>query len=113
MDKDFNRTFDTCPNCGSDLRFLEQLGIELKERGLAREELKVCYESKQGVVIDQAKSIMLPIGVKLPGYVITTDICMDCGTVYATGIRRIDAQTRAAPMSNLPPLTNPDSLGKN
>ena len=73
MDKDFNRTFDTCPNCGSDLRFLEQLGLEIKERGLAREDFRQCYEAKQGVVIDQSKAILLPIGAKLPGYAITTD----------------------------------------
>ena len=103
MDKDFNRTFDCCPNCGSDLRFLEQLELEVKERGLARPEWRARYEVRQGVIMDSDRTIMLPIGVKLPGYYITTDICMDCGTLYATELRRLEAQTKAMPTGGLTP----------
>ena len=102
MDKDFHKTFDRCPVCGSYLRFCEELGKELKERGLARPEWNMRYDSRQGVVADQNKAIIIPIGAHLPGYAIATDICMDCGTMYAVELRRLEGETRAVPRQRMP-----------
>ncbi len=103
MEKDFSRQFDTCPSCGSKDRFLEQLGNELKERGLAREEWNMHMDVKQGVVLDQTKEATIPVGAELPGYGFMTDICMDCGCIYAVDIRRIEAKKSIAPQQQLPP----------
>ena len=81
MDKDFKRQFTKCPCCRSEDRFLEQLGGELKARGLAREDWNFHLEVKQGVVVDPTKEAAIPIGSEVPGYGIMTDICMDCGCV--------------------------------
>jgi len=121
MDKDFHRTFTKCPVCklreelaeilgkpelklgsGED-RFLEQLGDELKERGLARAEWHFHLDVKQGVVLDQQKAATIPIGSEVPGYGLMTDICMDCGCIYAVDLTRNDAKASIAPV---PPMPN-------
>ena len=102
MDKDFHRDFNKCPCCGSENRFLEQLGNELKARGLAREEWHFHLDVKQGIAIDQTRAAAIPIGAEVPGYGLMTDICMDCGCIYAIDITRIDAKTSIAPAGPLP-----------
>ena len=103
MDKDFHKTFTKCPCCGSEDRFLEQLGNEVKERGLAREEWNFHMDIRQGVVTDPAKEAAIPIGAEMPGYGFVTDICMDCGCVYAIDLTRSDAKKSIVPQPIPPP----------
>jgi len=98
MDKDFHREFGQCPCCGSEDRFLEQLGNEMKERGLAREEWNFRMDVKQGPVVDNAKAAAIPIGSEIPGYGFMTDICMNCGCMYAVDIMRTSAKIGLAPV---------------
>jgi len=77
------KAFKSCPNCGSEQRFLETLATELRSRGLARTNWNFYYDSRNGIVMDKAKEAVLPIGTKVPGFNILTDICLDCGTIYA------------------------------
>jgi len=107
MDKNFHREFNSCPNCGSTQRFCEQLGEELKEAGMAREEWFFCYDTRQGVVMDKAKQSKLLIGSTLPGFIIHTDICMDCGTIYVTFTARLDGKATPAHL----PKPRPDGFG--
>ena len=97
MDKDFNRDFNKCPCCGGSDIFLEQLSNELKGRGLAREEWRMYFDVRQGVVVDQQKEAAIPYGSEVPGFAIKTDICMDCGCVYAVNLTRTDAKKSIAP----------------
>mgnify|MGYP001580241639 CR=1 FL=1 len=97
MDSNFHKEFIKCPACGSEDRFMEQLGREIKDRGLARPEWNMSWDFRQGVVVDQAKAKSIPIGSELPGYVITTDICMNCGCVYATNLTRVSGKIGIAP----------------
>ena len=103
MDKDFHREFTKCPCCGSEDRFFEQLGKELKERGLAREEWNFHMDVKQGAVVDQTKEATIPIGSEVPGYGIITDVCMECGCVYAVDLTRNDVKKSIAPQQQIPP----------
>ena len=103
MDKDFRRTFTKCPCCGCEDRFLEQLGNELKGRGLARDDWNMHLDVRQGVVVDQTKATAIPIGSEVPGYGFMTDICMDCGCVYAIDITRTDVKKSIAPAQLIPP----------
>lgn len=103
MDKDFHRNFNKCPCCGSEDRFFEQLGNTLKERGLAREDWNFHLDVKQGVVLDPTKQEAIPIGSELPGYGIITDVCMDCGCVYAIDLTRNDVKKSIAPAQQIPP----------
>lgn len=103
MDKNFHKNFDKCPCYGSEDRFFEQLGNTLKERGLAREEWNFHLDVKQGFVADPTKEAAIPIGSELPGYGIITDVCMNCGCVYAIDITRNDAKKSIAPQQMIPP----------
>ena len=103
MDKDFHRTFTKCPCCGSEDRFLELLGQEMKDRGLAREEWNFHLDVKQGIVTDKTKEAAIPIGSEVPIYGFTTDICMNCGCIYAIDISRSNAKKSIAPAPALPP----------
>lgn len=103
MDKDFTRQFTKCPCCDSEDRFFEQLGKELKDRGLAREDWGMYLDVKQGVVVDQTKEAAIPIGSELPGYGFKTDICMDCGCVYAVDLTRMDVKKSIAPTQPIVP----------
>lgn len=101
------KQFDRCPNCGSKKRFLESLTEELKKQGYAREDWKMGYDFRQGVVIDQTKEAMIPLGAKLPTYRIFTDICMDCGTIYTTSIESGTVTKQIVP----PKLVKPGDQG--
>ena len=101
MDKEFNRVFDKCPCCGSENRFCEQLANELKERGLAREEWAFTYDDRRGTVVDPTKEPTMPIGTEVPTFLILSDVCMDCGCIYATKLVRGDRK-KPSPIQ-LPP----------
>ena len=99
MDKDFEREFKKCPCCGSEERFLEKLGEELKERGLARKEWTMHLDVKEGKVVDQATENAIPIGSMVPGFGIITDICVDCGCIYAGTLQRRDVKKELPPVN--------------
>ncbi len=103
MDKDFHRTFTKCPCCGSEDRFFEQLGNELKARGIAREEWSMHLDVKHGVVLDPTKEDAIPIGSEVPGFGIITDVCMECGCVYAIDLTRNDVKKSVASAQQIPP----------
>ncbi len=92
MRTDFNKTFLVCPNCGNPNRFMEQLGQELKDKGWASEEVRTCLTSNQGTFLDKTRVNLIPIGSTVPGFLIETDICMNCGTVYAVKLVRTEGK---------------------
>ena len=108
MEKDFKKTFSECPVCHSTNRFFEQMAQEVKDRGLAHPNWIFSYDTREGVVADQEKLKLnqVPIGSELPAYFLRTDICMDCGNVYAVELVRLNAKVGVAP-PNLNPLQNP------
>ncbi len=91
------KEFKKCPQCGSDQRFGEQLTNEIKDKGWAREEFEFCLQIYQSVVVDQTQQAKIPIGSKVPGLTVHTDVCMECGTIYATKIMRIEATKSITP----------------
>ena len=78
------KEFKQCPNCGSENRFLENLAKELKKKGWARLDWRYAFDYRQGSVIDPDMEKHIPTGGEVPAYTIATDICEDCGTIYAT-----------------------------
>ena len=102
MEKNFHKSFTKCPCCGSERRFLEQLGEELRARGLARPEWQFHLDVRQGVVLDPAKDAAIPIGSEIPAYGLMTDICTNCGCIYAIDISRSDAKKSLAPIPLMP-----------
>ena len=92
MESNFAKDFKQCPNCGSDQRFMEQLGQELKDRKLAGEETNIYFSQASGTLMDGRKAAFMPIGIMLPGFQVATDICMDCGTIYAVRMVRLESK---------------------
>lgn len=92
MDKDYAKRFPVCPNCSGTDRFMEQLGQELKDRGLTPPETRVYMESKDGTLMNDKMVSRLPIGAIIPGFHIATDICMTCGTIYAVELVRTEGK---------------------
>ncbi|KKM02249.1 hypothetical protein LCGC14_1786370 [marine sediment metagenome] len=102
MKKDFKKDFNECPVCKSKDRFFEQLGKELRDRKIARPEWTFCYEAKNGVVSDPTKVASLLVGSKLPAFVIKTDVCMECGTMYAIHLSRGEATVGVTQAQQMP-----------
>ncbi len=114
MNKDFKKEFKNCPVCSlrrwiiklmnlpdkppeANIRFFEDLANELKARGIARPQWNYALDSKQGVVADPEKLAGVPIGSELPGWAFETDICSECGMVYATKLERLKAHRTFEP----------------
>ena len=106
MEKDFHREFTKCPQCGSEDRFFEQLANEAKKKGLARDEWNFHLQMQEGIVVDPAKAEGALIGSEAPGFGIMTDICMDCGCIYAVDLTRIDKKKSLSPAQPIPPGTS-------
>ena len=109
MESNFAKDFAQCPNCGSKQKFFEELGEEIRARGLASENWRQAYDVQQGVVMDKTKDSLIPIGSEVPAFLITTDICLDCGTVYATHLGRHNAKKGVVlpnTMGKMPPGAN-------
>ena len=100
MNEDFSRQFTKCPCCGSERRFLEQLGEEIRARGLTREEWKFHMDVREGVVIDKVKEASILIGAEVPTFAFMTDICSECGCIYATDITRGNVRKPAPQIPN-------------
>ena len=100
-----HKRFEVCPVCGSGKRFAETLAQMAKDRGLARDNWRFFFDRKQGVVLDNNKSVLIPIGAKAPTFDLTLDVCVDCGTVYAisldTGETEIHMEKEHPRMPNL------------
>ena len=106
MDSTFVKTFTKCPQCGGEERVFEELGKKAIANGTATPEFHFALDSKSGPVIDQKKP--LHIGDKPLGFAFQTDVCMKCGTVYATKLQRLEVEVRMPQ----PPLIFPPNWGK-
>jgi len=102
METTWIKEFTQSQNCGSTERFCRNMAKELRERGLAREEWNFYFDDRMGAAIDPSKAPMLIIGTSIPGYHICTDICEDCGTIYAVKLERVPAKTTPGPSQGPP-----------
>lgn len=113
MEVNETKTFDKCPVCGSTERFFESLVKEMKEKGTASEGFTFSYHSAMGVVIDKATMDSLPYETELPAYALETDICMNCGVVYARKLVRLTATKKVNMSKFLPDIQNIQRKGRN
>lgn len=103
-----SKVFTMCPACHSHSRFFETLAREAIKNKTAREEWMFFYDQKQGPILDRLKDPMLPIGTEIPGFYIATDICMNCGCVYAIRIEsRPLKKSIVPPKLEVPPFGHP------
>ncbi len=95
MDKNFTKSFSTCPCCGSSKRFFQELTEYAKSRKHITGGHSLHLHDITGTAVDKESSAHLLIGSTVPAFKAQTDICMDCGNVYATELRMVEMQTRA------------------
>ena len=94
----FVKKFTICPACGAEDRgFFAFLTKELKELKLCRAEFEMFLDLRTGAVKDPATEKQIPVGTEVPSYVLRTDICMECGCVYATLIEASTAKKSVIP----------------
>ena len=123
MDEVFSKTFTKCPVCelkawlmemlevggekpsGTNF-FFDQLSQEAVKRGLAKEGWKLVMELKEGAAIDPNRAVILPIGAKVPAYGVMTDVCMDCGTVFALKLQKGQSLVQMGKTPKIPPFQN-------
>jgi len=86
--KDFRKEFPKCPVCGGKPLFHET-ALALKARGLVDEKWEMALDSRQGAIMQPGKESSLPIGTEVPGYSFNTDICMECGNIWAVKLERV------------------------
>ncbi len=78
------KTFDKCPCCGSEHQFFGDIVKRMKEQGLVKDDWNFCYDQRTGPVASEQMLKVLAQGSKIPSYFFKTDICSDCGCIYAT-----------------------------
>lgn len=94
--------FDKCPVCGSKKRLMEELVNEEKEKNKLGAEVTPCL-LKMSSIATTPKSQVL-VGQTVSVGTAVTDVCLDCGTIYATKIYRGEALLQAQPMrGGMPP----------
>jgi len=49
----------------------------------------MALDSRQGAIMQPGKESSLPIGTEVPGYSFNTDICMECGNIWAVKLERV------------------------
>lgn len=106
----FTKTFDKCPGCGSTERFFEGIANELKGRKLIGEKNILVYDEQKGVCGGDRLIAKIPIGGKVPTFGLQTDICSNCGMVYAT---RIVEDEAVKSIDRIPPPGKPGLINKN
>jgi len=80
------KEFNKCPNCKHNEPFFKRLGEKLKAKGYATPTYDFSLDMKMGPVIDEKTWPKVPYGAEVPGFMFVTDICENCGTVYARAI---------------------------
>lgn len=130
-EKKFSRKFNRCPVCAlreelakifkkpelilndsGSVGFCEYLTEVAKQMGLATPTWRLYMDRRDGAVLDPNKAVLMPIGGKVPAYHIATDICMDCGTIYAVELAEGEAviRTQDVPKGKIPPGFGSPSL---
>ena len=80
--------FNNCPVCGSTEKLAESAANYMKEKGWASEGFHFCIQFVGGMPIDKPLENKIPMGSVIPEIAAFTDICLNCGNVYATRIVR-------------------------
>lgn len=72
-----------CPACGSKKRHYERISAEAIKAGTVGPEFLIPFQHDSRLVVESIKEATLPVGSEVPSIMAATEICMDCGCVYA------------------------------
>lgn len=115
MDKNFIKEFSNCPVCankwfglwlwwrkllktlspsrGSGGRFFETITNELKAEGRVPQDWNMYWDVRTDAVFPPKKLPLLPMGTVVPAFRGVSDICQECGTIWAVRLQRTIATT--------------------
>lgn len=92
---------DSCPHCGSKERVLEKMIRKLKDEGKLPEQSFPKGAVLQITLFDPARMPLLATKVMVPIAFVFWDICLECKTIYSTGVELLEqpAQMKMAPQT--------------
>ncbi len=107
MLENISKKFNQCPACGSKKRFFETLCRELIDRNLAPHDFTYSFQLLGGNVTCPQKEAGYPIGTEVPGFQLRTDVCLDCGCVYAVQLEARPVKKQLPPARIITPNKTP------
>ncbi len=75
--------YPKCRACGSESRHFEDISKQAVELGSAKEGFVTGFDMTNGVIGEPDILQHLPLGSEAPSIRVVTDICKDCGSLYA------------------------------
>lgn len=92
----FPKKFDSCPNCGSKRRLTEFI-IEQQVKDGKTVHAMARFQPLSAMIMVDPKFQLILTSSKVKSPASDIDVCIDCGTIYATAINIVDVQMNAAP----------------
>ncbi len=80
--------FVKCPVCGSTKRFADSVAAEERAKGLMGDDVPAGVWEFAGPIFDPRRVDKMLVGSMVPGIRVVTDVCLDCGTMYAVRLIR-------------------------
>lgn len=84
----FPLSFGSCPNCGSTRRVAEMVTNEEIEKGKISSTAKTSMFNMKSLICDPDRMSKLFVPQKAIVLLAAADICVDCGTLYATSVEK-------------------------
>ena len=118
---DFKKEFPKCPVCAlreelaeilgkPDLpigdgrsKFCKDLAEVAKERGLATKDFRFHFQYLTGIAVEPKEAEKAAVGTEAPSYIIGTEVCADCGCVYASTLTSGDEKKPPPPSQLIAP----------
>lgn len=76
-------TYPHCPACRSKKRHFEKMCEKAVKAGTGKPGVDAPFQQFTRNFVDRSLEPTLPVGTEVPSIQLKTDICMDCGCVYA------------------------------
>lgn len=75
--QDFPRTYNKCPNCGSERRIVSVIVADMIENGKANKSFNAYLSMQNTIIKDPTRTVL-----SFPVLTTVEDACYDCGTRY-------------------------------
>ena len=107
----FDKTFDKCPNCGCTETLAGIAAKEGKEEGVLDPDAVLGLAAINMQIFSPAREAVSAIGTKFPAIAAVMDLCLDCGTYYATYMMKSIAEKKLKAPTLYDPRQDKDLQG--
>lgn len=104
---ELSKEFNECPNCKGRNFLYKAVANKLIAEGTAEKDFKAFLQAMQSPIVDKRHKPI--IGDNVPVVELMTDVCLDCGTVFARSIKIQKATIKpniTIAKGNLPPTSS-------